>query len=102
MKKKRSTSAHEQSLPDQLVNPENYGVRVHPHKKTRKHGAEKPDAGTVEAGQSATILSLAREQQQDEAMASAQAATGLQSGAFRFCASSAKCQPAGCAQLHQA
>jgi hypothetical protein len=82
MKKKRSfREVHKQSLGEQILAPESHGVRTKPRKKSRRLAPQPADPDTVDPGQSAAILSLAREQQQEEEVAKADAAPEAGMGA---------------------
>lgn len=82
MKKKRQAKEfHKQALADQIEDPESHGVRTKPHKKARR---KEDDAAApvvaIAPAQSSAILSLAREQQEDEAMEAAGASVGTDTG----------------------
>jgi hypothetical protein len=81
MKKKRQAKEfHKQALADQIEDPESRGVRTTPHKKARRKEDDAAAPVGIAPAQSSAILSLAREQQEDEAMEVARASLGTDTG----------------------
>ena len=95
MKKKRSVKdVHKQSLGEQLDDPETHGVRTKPHKKSRRAAKELDDDATIGAEQSAAILDLARQQQDDEAQLRVQETAGADTRAKPCAAAHRTCSSA--------
>ena len=78
--KRKKDSVHKKSLADKLENPATQGVRVYPHKKARKQPTEDADEEYIDTNQSSKILSLAKEQQQEQAREQAKAASAADIG----------------------
>lgn len=88
--KRKNDGVHKKSLADELENPETQGVRVYPHKKSRSQSQQHDSEEWIDTNQSAKILSLAKEQQQEQAREQAKAASAADIGvptlhAHEFC-----------------
>jgi hypothetical protein len=82
MKKKRtSKEIHKQALGDQLADPQTHGIRTKPRKAARILEGAPDEQGAIDVGQSAAILSLAREQQEDEEIRLAREKSGADTSA---------------------
>jgi hypothetical protein len=99
MKKKRTQKeVHKQALGQQLEDPQTHGVRTKPRKKARTVEAGLDEREAIDAGQSAVILSLAREQQEEEEQMNARERSGADTSANLGSACSTRHRPSSSVQ----